>query len=78
MARPKPSEARVVVKHYEDGRMKVFVDGNPLPGVIEATIHQSGIDRSELKLSIIGVAFKLETSELNFHQDRGTSINTKA
>ncbi|MGU3577084.1 hypothetical protein ACLBWZ_16335 [Brucellaceae bacterium C25G] len=78
MARPKPSEARVVVKHYEDGRMKVFVDGNPLPGVIEATIHQSGRDRSELKLSIIGVAFKLETSKLNFHQDSGMPIKSEA
>jgi hypothetical protein len=31
LAIPKPSEARFVVTHYEDGRMLVTLDGKRIP-----------------------------------------------
>jgi hypothetical protein len=58
MAIPKPSEARVVVTHHEDGRMKVTLDGEIIPGVIGAAVTQEGRDRAVLQFSIIGDAFE--------------------
>lgn len=62
MAIPKPSEARIVVRHYEDGKLSVFLDGKPVPGVIRASLSQEGPSRAELNLTIIGLAVRLETS----------------
>lgn len=62
MAIPKPSEARIVVRHYEDGKLSVFLDGKPMPGVLRASLSQEGGLRAELNLTIIGLAVRLETS----------------
>lgn len=70
MAIPKPSEARIVIRHYECGKMRVFLDGKPIPGVIAAEVKQGGCDRSVLSISIIGLAYRMETSPLKRSQDR--------
>ena len=66
----KPSEARLVIRHYECGKMRVFLDGTPIPGVIAADIKQDQGMRSVLSMSIIGLAYRLETSPLRREQDR--------
>ena len=33
---PKPSEARIVVQHHEDGCAEVLLDGKPISGLIGA------------------------------------------
>lgn len=72
MSVPKPSEARIVVKHYEDGKMKVFFDDSPIPGVMSATIKQNHNDRSVLTIEIIGMAYRVEQSEVKRSEDRGS------
>ncbi|WP_085043849.1 hypothetical protein [Ensifer aridi] len=70
MAIPKPSEARLVVRHYEDGKMRVLLDGQPIPGVVKVEVVQDGgTDRSYLNLSIIGVAYRMETAPMRRAQD---------
>jgi hypothetical protein len=64
MSIPKTGEARFVVTHHEDGRMRLTLDGKPIPGVVGAQVVQDGHDRSILQLSIIGLAFRMETSPL--------------
>jgi hypothetical protein len=71
MAIPKPSDAALVVTHYEDGRMKVTLHGKPIPGVVGAEVKQEGKDRAVLHLSIIGPAYRLETSPLRRGEDKG-------
>lgn len=70
MAMPKPSEARVVVTHHEDGRMKVTLNGEIIPGVIGASVTQEGRDKAVLQLSIIGNAFRMETSPMTTSEAR--------
>lgn len=64
MGVPKPSEARIVLRHYEDGRMRAFLDGKLIPGVTSLSFSQDGMDRDILTMSIIGLAVRLETSPL--------------
>ncbi len=67
---PKPSEARIVVQHHEDGRMAVLIDGKPVPGLIAANVvHEVG-QRAVLNLSITGMAFRVETSPLSSSEER--------
>lgn len=67
---PKPSEARLVIRHYECGKMRVFLDGKPIPGVIGAEVTQEAGQRAVLSLSIIGLAYRMETSPLRSSEDR--------
>lgn len=62
MAIPKPSNARIVLRHYEDGTLRVLMDGKPIPGVTSASFSQEGIGKDVLNISIIGLAVRLETS----------------
>lgn len=63
MGVPKPSEARLVLRHYEDGRMSVFFDGKVIPGVVSASfVQEAGTSKDVLNLSIIGLAVRVETS----------------
>ncbi len=64
MGVPKPSEARIVLRHYEDGSMRAFLDGKLIPGVTSLSFSQDGMDRDVLTMSIIGLAVRLETSPL--------------
>lgn len=81
MAIPKPSEARIVLRHYEDGRMRAFLDGKVIPGVVSLSLSQDGMDRSVLTMSIIGLAVRVETSphkrgeerDKNAHREHGES-----
>lgn len=67
---PKPSEARIVVQHHEDGRAVVLLDGKHIPGLITAqVVHEVG-QRAVLNISISGVCFRLETSPLTASQAR--------
>ncbi|NLS07620.1 hypothetical protein HGP14_30620 [Rhizobium sp. P32RR-XVIII] len=70
MAVPRPSNARLVIRHYECGKMRVFLDGKPIPGVIGAEIKQEAGQRAILSLSIIGLAYRMETSPLRLSEDR--------
>lgn len=71
MAIPKPSEARLVVRHYEDGRMRVLLDGKRIPGVTGFEVsQQSGAYRSELKITIIGLAFRVEQADIKSRDDK--------
>lgn len=58
----KPSEARIVLRHYEDGTMRVLMDGKIIPGVVSASFSQNGNSKNVLNLSIIGLSVRLETS----------------
>lgn len=69
MAVSKPSEARLVLRHYEDGRMRAFLDGKIIPGVISLSFSQDGMDRDVLTMSIIGLAVRVETSTLKRNDD---------
>lgn len=71
MAITKPSSARLVVRHYQDGKMRVFLDGKLIPGVVSAEVKQEAGYRSLLSLSIIGLAYRMETSPLRSSEDRG-------
>ncbi len=74
MAKLTPGSARIVVRHYEDGKMRVFIDGKPLCGVVNAEVKQVGIDRASLHLEITGVAYRMETSPLRRSQDRVETV----
>lgn len=82
MGVPKPSEARIVLRHYEDGRMRAFLGGKIIPGVISLSLSQDGMDRDVLTMSIIGLAVRVETSPLkrtddpdrNAHEQRNTPL----
>lgn len=69
MGAPKPSEARIVLRHYEDGRMRAFLDGKIIPGVVSLSLSQDGMDRDVLTMSIIGLAVRVETSPLKRTED---------
>lgn len=69
MGVPKPSKARIVLRHYEDGRMQAFLDGKIIPGVVSLALSQDGMDRDVLTMSIIGLAVRLETSPLKRSDD---------
>jgi hypothetical protein len=71
---PRPSEARLVIRHYEDGKMRVFLDGKPIPGVIGAEVKQEPGFKSVLSLSIIGMAYRMETSSLRRGEDRAEQV----
>jgi len=70
MAKLTPSRAGIVVRHYEDGKMRVFIDGKPICGVVKVEVRQDGKDRATLHLDIVGVAYRMETSPLRVNQDR--------
>ena len=70
MAVPKPSEARLIVRHYEDGRMRVMVDGKPIARVTGFQLSQDAGQRSVLTLDIIRLAFRVEQSPLRAPEDR--------
>jgi len=70
MALLKPSEARIVVQHHEDGRAIVLLDGKHIPGLIAAqVVHETG-QRAVLNISIAGLGFRLETSPLTASEAR--------
>jgi hypothetical protein len=50
--------------------MRVSLDGKPIPGVIGAEVKQDQGCRSVLSLSIIGLAYRMETSPLRREHDR--------
>lgn len=68
MSIPKPSEARIVVQHHEDGRSVVLLDGKHIPGLISAQVVQEMGKRAVLNISISGFCFRLETSPLTASQ----------
>lgn len=70
MAVPKPSEARIVVKHHEDGRAEVLLDGKSITGLIGAKFEHKCGERAVLHLSIIGNAVRLETSTSTLSEAR--------
>lgn len=67
---PKPSKARIVVRHFEDGRMRVFIDDKPLPGVVDVKVQQVPGSRSVLHLTIIGLAYRVEQSSFRSSQQQ--------
>lgn len=73
---PKPSEARIVVQHYEDGRAEVLLDGKPITGLIGAQFEHKNGERTVLHLSIIGNAVRLETSTSTLSEARVERRNT--
>ncbi|AOF88994.1 hypothetical protein [Sinorhizobium sp. RAC02] len=74
MAKLAPSSAGILVRHYEDGKMRVFIDGKPICGVVNVEVKQAGKDRATLHLEIVGVAYRMETSPLGVNQDRAETV----
>ncbi|MFD1199565.1 hypothetical protein ACFQ3K_14760 [Brucella gallinifaecis] len=72
MAGVKPSEAQIVVKHHEDGRMLVFINGQIIPGLECAQITQDCGRAALLSLSFNGRGFRLDTSPLTVNEWRET------
>ncbi len=70
MAMLKPSEARIVVQHHEDGRAVVLLDGKHIPGLIAAQVVQETGQRAVLNISIAGLGFRLETSTSTLSEAR--------
>lgn len=63
MAIPKPSTSRILVRHRENGKSVLLVDGKPLPGLMGFEVVQAIGNRSELRLTVIGLGYRVEQEE---------------
>jgi hypothetical protein len=53
----------IEIRRDEKGRLRMFFDGRPVPGVFSVVIDQKGRDRSAVIVSIIGQAVRIVEHE---------------
>ncbi|MCB5201898.1 hypothetical protein LH464_05320 [Neorhizobium sp. T786] len=63
MAIPKPSNSRIVVRHRENGKSILLIDGKSVPGLMGFEVVQAAGNRSELRLTVIGLGYRVEQEE---------------
>ncbi|TCL89849.1 hypothetical protein C8J38_11037 [Rhizobium sp. PP-WC-2G-219] len=61
MAKPSPDTTPLVFRQRQDGSMRTYFNGVPIPGVTDLTINQRGDDRyARATIEVIGLGFRVE------------------
>ncbi|NHT77542.1 hypothetical protein G8E10_17650 [Rhizobiaceae bacterium CRRU44] len=61
MAKPSPDTTPLVFRQRQDGSMRAYFNGVPIPGVTDLTINQRSEDRyARATIEVIGLGFRVE------------------
>lgn len=61
MAKPSPDTTPLVFRQSQNGSLRAYFNGVPVPGVTDVTINQRGEDRyARATIEVVGLGFRVE------------------